>query len=82
MKKKIEIEIDDDNIIDIALNMLIVATATINTAVEFRSQNQAKLLDAMTRKFLAFVMGALDNLNIDREQSYKTLSELKKIVLY
>lgn len=82
MKKKIEIEIDDDNMIDIALNMLIVATATINTTVEFRSQNQARFLDAMTRKFLALVVGALDNLNIDRKQSGKTLNELKKIVLY
>lgn len=40
MKKKIEIEIDDENIVDVALNMLIVATATINTAVEFRSQTE------------------------------------------
>lgn len=82
MKKKIEIEIDDDNMIDIALNMLIVATATINTTVEFRSQDQAKFLDKMTRGYIAIVTSVLDNLNIDREQSRKTLNELKKIVLY
>lgn len=81
MKKKIEIEIDD-NMIDIALNMLVVATATINTTVEFRSQKQAKLLDKMTRNYIAIVLSVLDNLNIDREQSHKSLNELKKIVLY
>ena len=78
MKKKIEIEIDKDDIIDVALNLLIVATAAINTAVDFRSPNQAKLLDMMTLNYLACVVDMFNSLNINWERSDETLNELKK----
>lgn len=80
MKKKIEI--DNDNIIEIAFNMLIVATAAINTEVELRSKICVKILDRITRKYLAIAIAALGGLDVDREQSNKTLCELKKLVLH
>lgn len=80
MKKKIEI--DNENVVDIAINMLVVAAAAIETEVEFRSQYCATLFNKVTRKYFEAVAFALGDLNIDEKKSDETLMELKKLVLY
>lgn len=81
MKKQITIEIDNDNVIDIAFCMFIVASAKINSLAEARTATLALFLDQMTRKYLDVATGILADPNTNFEQSQKNCEELRKLVL-
>ena len=81
MKKQITIEIDNDNVIDVAFCMFIVASAKINSMAEARTETLALFLNQMTRKYLDVAAGIIADPNTNFAQSKKTCDELRKLVL-
>lgn len=81
MKKKTTIKIDNDNVIDVAFCMFIVASVKINSMVEARTKILASFLDQMTRKYLDIATNTIADPNTNFAQSEKTCDELRKLLL-
>lgn len=79
-KMKKQIEIDSDNVIDIAFSMIVAAFAKINAMVSKQNSLDGKTLDALTNLYIAIATQALDVSDITFERSTETLNELMKLL--
>lgn len=78
MKK--QIEIDNNNVIDIAFNMIVAASAKINARAMSINIREARILDIMTKLYLRAASQLLDDQNRDFDKSRETLKELTKLL--